>query len=52
MEMTYGMDIKSHEDKFLQVSERVAALVGGALEPGAFLVDIFPISLSQNSGSS
>jgi len=49
MEMTYGMDIKSHEDKFLQAAERVVALIGETLEPGAFLVDTFPIRLSPNS---
>ena len=49
MEMTYGMDIKSHEDKFLQAAERLVELVGETLEPGAFLVDIFPICLSPNS---
>jgi len=51
MEMTYGMDIKSHEDKFLQAAERVVAIVGEAVEPGAFLVDTFPICLSPNSAS-
>jgi len=52
MEVIYGMDIKSHEDKFLQTSERVVALVGETVEPGAFLVDIFPIRSSPNPESS
>jgi len=52
MEMTYGMDIKSHEDKFLQAAERLVELVGETLEPGAFLVDTFPIRSSPNSESS
>jgi len=51
MEMTYGMEIESHEDKFLQAVERVAGLIGRAVEPGAFLVNTFPICLSPNSGS-
>jgi len=50
MEMTYGMEIESYEDKFLQATERVVELIGGAIEPGAFLVDTFPICLSPNSG--
>jgi len=51
MEITYGMDIKSHEDKFLQAAERIVDLIGRAVEPGAFLVDTFPICLFPNSGS-
>jgi len=52
MEMIYGMEIESHENKYLQAAERAVALVGEALEPGTFLVDIFPICSSPNSGSS
>ena len=43
MEMTYGMDIKSHEDKFLQASEKAMEYLESAITPGAFLVDTFPI---------
>ncbi|KAF9646067.1 cytochrome P450 [Thelephora ganbajun] len=43
MEMTYGMDIKSHEDKFLQAAERAMGHLESAVVPGAFLVDTFPI---------
>jgi len=49
MEMTYGMEVESHENKYLQAAERVVALIGQTVEPGAFLVDIFPICLSPNS---
>ena len=49
MEMTYGMEVESHENKYLQAAERVVALVAQTVEPGAFLVDIFPICLSPNS---
>jgi len=48
MEMTYGMDIKSHEDKFLQAAERALHYVDSAMVPGAFLVDTFPICLSAD----
>lgn len=46
MEITYGMDIKSHEDKFLQTAERAIELGGRVMIPGAFLVDMFPIRSS------
>jgi len=48
MEMTYGMEIESHEDKFLQAAERAMEHLEGAVIPGAFLVDAFPICLSPN----
>ena len=43
MEITYGLDIKSHEDKFLQTSEHAMEYIERAMVPGAFLVDTFPI---------
>jgi len=48
MEMTYGMDIKSHEDKFLQAAERALEYFERAIIPGTFLVDTLPICLSPN----
>jgi len=48
MEMTYGMDIKSHEDKFLQAADQALEHFERAMIPGAFLVDTFPICLSPN----
>jgi len=46
MEITYGMDIKSHENKFLQAAERAMGHFESAVVPGAFLVDAFPIRSS------
>ena len=43
MDITYGLDIKSHEDKFLQSAEQAIRLGERVMVPGAFLVDIFPI---------
>jgi len=48
MEITYGMDIKSHEDKFLRAAEQGLEHVQSAMIPGTFLVDTFPICLSPN----
>ena len=48
MELTYGMDIKSHEDKFLHAAERAMNYLESAIVPGAFLVDTFPIRSSLN----
>ena len=44
MDITYGLDIKSHEDKFLQSAEHAMQLADRVMIPGAFLVDTFPIS--------
>ena len=46
MEITYGMDIRSHEDKFLQAAEQAMGHFESAIVPGAFLVDTFPIRSS------
>ena len=43
MEITYGMDIKSHEDKFLQAAELAQGYLESAVVPGGFVVDTFPI---------
>ena len=43
MEITYGMDVKSHEDTFLQAAERAMEYGDRVMVPGAFLVDTFPI---------
>ena len=43
MEITYGLDIKSPEDKFLQSAEHALKHADRVLVPGAFLVDTFPI---------
>jgi len=51
MEMTYGIYIKSHEDKFLQAAERAMEHLEDAVAPGAFLIDAFPICLSQTPES-
>ena len=48
MEMAYGMEIDSHEDRFLQASEHGMKHLGRAVKPSAFLVDTFPICLSLN----
>lgn len=42
MSLTYGLDIKSHEDPFLTSAERALALLEEVTVPGAFLVDTFP----------
>jgi hypothetical protein len=43
MEITYGLDIKSHEDKYLRTAENAMESLGRITVPGAFFVDIFPI---------
>ena len=47
MEITYGLDIKSQEDKFLQAAEHAMEYLERAMIPGEFLVDTFPIRLSR-----
>ena len=43
MSITYGFDIKSHDDPFLAAAERALVTIERATVPGAFLVDTFPI---------
>ena len=47
MSLTYGLDIKSHEDPFLSAAERALAVSEEVTVPGAFLVDTFPSRKSQ-----
>jgi hypothetical protein len=49
MDITYGMDIKSHEDQFLQAVELAMQYAERAVVPGAFLVDTIPIRMSATS---
>jgi len=49
MDLTYGLDIKSHEDKFLQAAERAMERAKKTLIPGAFLVDTIPMRMSITS---
>jgi len=50
MSLTYGFDVKSHDDPFLAAAERALAILEEATVPGAFLVNTFPIRkrLSKN----
>jgi hypothetical protein len=47
MSLTYGLDIKSHEDPFLSAAERALTVFEEVTVPGAFLVDTFPSRKSQ-----
>ena len=48
MDITYDLDIKSHEDKFLRTAERAMEWGERAVVPGAFLVNTFPIRPSTS----
>ena len=43
MSMTYGIEIKDHNDPFIDNAEAALSSVSLALAPGAFLVDVLPI---------
>lgn len=47
--MTYGLNIESHKDKYLQATERASDHAVQALVPGAFLVDTIPKRRSEFS---
>ena len=51
MFLTYGFDVKSHDDPFLAAAERAVLAVEEATVPGAFLVDTFPICMCQENAS-
>ena len=46
MEATYGMNITSPADHFLQAAEEAVEVTKRALVPGTFLVDTLPIRAS------
>lgn len=48
MSLTYGLDIKSHDDPFLSSAERALAIMEEVTVPGAFLVDTFPSRKRQS----
>jgi hypothetical protein len=43
MSLTYGFNLKSHDDPFLLAAERALHTLEAVAVPGAFLVDTFPI---------
>jgi hypothetical protein len=45
MSLTYGLDIKSHEDPFLTAAERALHKIEEVAVPGVFLVNTFPICM-------
>jgi hypothetical protein len=47
MEMTYGMDVKNKEDRFMRAAIEALDLTNRAMIPGAFLVDVIPIRASH-----
>jgi len=49
MSLTYGFEVKSHEDPFLAAAERGLAVTEEATVPGAFLVNTFPICTHQRA---
>ena len=47
MSLTYGFEIKSHDDPFLVAAKRGSVVMNEVAAPGAFLVDAFPICTLQ-----
>jgi cytochrome P450 len=45
MKMVYGIDIKSCEDEYITIPEKVLHAVSEAVIPGRFLVDALPICM-------
>jgi hypothetical protein len=53
---TYGIDVKEHNDPYLEITERALECVRVTLVPGAYLVDLLPFRedlfiWSDNSGT-
>ena len=49
MSITYGIDIKSADDRFLNASLEATHTIVAALVPGKFLVDVIPICAFHTS---
>ena len=47
MDMTYGINVTSNEDRFVRAAEEGMELTKKVVVPGAFLVDIIPIRTSH-----
>lgn len=47
MEMTYGLNITSNEDRFLRTAIEAIEVATRAMVPGKYLVDIIPIRASS-----
>lgn len=47
MSLTYGFEVKSHDDPFLAAAERGLVITEKAAVPGAFLVNTLPICTHQ-----
>jgi cytochrome P450 len=45
IKMVYGIDIKSGEDEYITIPEKVLHALSEAAIPGRFLVDVLPICL-------
>ena len=44
MTTAYGIDVQEHNDPYLEIAEHAAECVRLTLIPGAYLVDLLPIS--------
>ena len=42
MTVAYGIDVKEHNDPYLEITERALECVRVTLVPGAYLVDLLP----------
>ena len=51
MSLTYGFEVKSHEDPFIAATERGLVILEEATIPGAFLVNTFPICTHQRESA-
>ena len=49
MEMAYGINVKSNEDRFLRAAVEAAEVAKRAVVPGTFLVDAIPICASHDA---
>ena len=47
MEMTYGINVTSKEDRFLRVAAEALDFLNRVMIPGEFLVDTLPIRASH-----
>lgn len=47
MSLTYGFEVKSHDDPFLAAAERGVTLTEEATVPGGYLVNTLPICTHQ-----
>lgn len=51
LSIAYGIEVKEHNDPYVIAAEEAAGAVSATLNPGSYLVDLFPFRKFLTNGS-